>query len=138
MPDVSRIKLADALGVTLQQMQKYENGANRRSASRLKQISTYLQAPDRRDQQCGDLVLQVVRGMRKLIREGCLLTLKEDCLRIRHTRAAHGRRVKRWRSGRPPLEAAFSDVLAAIDASPPNLPAIWKNRRRGLPHGIII
>ena len=45
MLDVSQIKLASALGVTFQQVQKYENGANRISASRLKQISTYLQAP---------------------------------------------------------------------------------------------
>jgi transcriptional regulator with XRE-family HTH domain len=38
-------KLGDALGVTYQQVQKYETGANRISASRLSQISQILQVP---------------------------------------------------------------------------------------------
>ena len=36
-------KLADALGITFQQVQKYENGINRISASRLQHVSQVLQ-----------------------------------------------------------------------------------------------
>ncbi len=41
---MSQEKLGDALGVTFQQVQKYENGANRFSASRLQHVSRILQA----------------------------------------------------------------------------------------------
>src|SRR5450432_4233242 len=41
----SQGKLADALGLTFQQVQKYEKGANRVSASRLQQIAHILQVP---------------------------------------------------------------------------------------------
>src|ERR1700730_9226102 len=37
--------LANALGLTFQQVQKYEGGANRVSASRLKQMSEILEVP---------------------------------------------------------------------------------------------
>src|SRR6185312_16506563 len=37
--------LANALGLTFQQVQKYEGGANRVSASRLKQVSEILDVP---------------------------------------------------------------------------------------------
>ena len=39
---MSQEKLGDALGLTFQQVQKYEKGTNRISASRLQQISTIL------------------------------------------------------------------------------------------------
>ena len=42
---MSLAKLGDALGVTLQQVQKYETGANTISASRLQHISQILQVP---------------------------------------------------------------------------------------------
>lgn len=42
---VSQERLGDALGVTFQQIQKYEKGANRISASRLRQISEMLGVP---------------------------------------------------------------------------------------------
>jgi transcriptional regulator with XRE-family HTH domain len=45
MQGVSQEKLADALGLTFQQVQKYERGANRVSASKLYEIATALQAP---------------------------------------------------------------------------------------------
>jgi transcriptional regulator with XRE-family HTH domain len=45
MLGVSQTKLADALGITFQQVQKYEKGANRISASRLQQMSNFLEAP---------------------------------------------------------------------------------------------
>jgi transcriptional regulator with XRE-family HTH domain len=45
MLGVSHTKLADALGLTFQQVQKYEKGVNRISASKLQQISEFLQAP---------------------------------------------------------------------------------------------
>lgn len=38
-------KLADAVGITFQQVQKYENGANRISASRLYEFSNILDIP---------------------------------------------------------------------------------------------
>ncbi len=41
----SQEKLGEALGVTFQQVQKYEKGANRIGASRLQQIAEVLQAP---------------------------------------------------------------------------------------------
>lgn len=42
---ISQEKLADAVGITFQQVQKYERGANRVSASRLWQFSKILDAP---------------------------------------------------------------------------------------------
>jgi transcriptional regulator with XRE-family HTH domain len=42
---MSQQKLSDALGVTFQQLQKYENGSNRISASRLYQLSRLLGVP---------------------------------------------------------------------------------------------
>jgi transcriptional regulator with XRE-family HTH domain len=43
MLDMSQTKLGDALGLTFQQVQKYEKGTNRISASRLQHISHILQ-----------------------------------------------------------------------------------------------
>ena len=40
---VSQTDLGDAVGVTFQQIQKYENGSNRVSASRLQQIADALE-----------------------------------------------------------------------------------------------
>lgn len=45
MLGMSQEKLGDALGVTFQQVQKYEKGVNRISASRLQQIAHILQVP---------------------------------------------------------------------------------------------
>jgi transcriptional regulator with XRE-family HTH domain len=45
MLELSQARLAHALGVTFQQVQKYEKGTNRISASRLQQIAHVLQAP---------------------------------------------------------------------------------------------
>lgn len=42
---VSQEKLAEALGLTFQQVQKYERGANRVSASKLYEIARTLQTP---------------------------------------------------------------------------------------------
>jgi transcriptional regulator with XRE-family HTH domain len=42
MLGLSQEKLADALGLTFQQVQKYEKGTNRIGASRLQQISNFL------------------------------------------------------------------------------------------------
>ncbi len=42
---MSQEKLGEALGLTFQQVQKYEKGANRISASRLQQISEALNTP---------------------------------------------------------------------------------------------
>jgi transcriptional regulator with XRE-family HTH domain len=43
--DISQSKLADALGLTFQQVQKYERGTNRVSASKLFEIGRFLEAP---------------------------------------------------------------------------------------------
>jgi transcriptional regulator with XRE-family HTH domain len=43
MLGLSQTKLADALGLTFQQVQKYEKGTNRISASRLQALSDVLQ-----------------------------------------------------------------------------------------------
>jgi transcriptional regulator with XRE-family HTH domain len=45
MLSMSQEKLGDALGLTFQQVQKYEKGTNRIGASRLQQISLVLQVP---------------------------------------------------------------------------------------------
>ena len=45
MLGMSQEKLADALGLTFQQVQKYEKGTNRISASRLQAISQILEVP---------------------------------------------------------------------------------------------
>jgi transcriptional regulator with XRE-family HTH domain len=42
---LSQEKLGDSLGVTFQQVQKYEKGTNRIGASRLQQISSVLNVP---------------------------------------------------------------------------------------------
>lgn len=45
MLSMSQEKLGEALGLTFQQVQKYEKGTNRIGASRLQQISAILQVP---------------------------------------------------------------------------------------------
>ncbi len=45
MQGMSQEKLGEHLGITFQQIQKYEKGANRIGASRLQQISTILSTP---------------------------------------------------------------------------------------------
>ncbi len=42
---ISQEKLADALGLTFQQVQKYERGSNRVSASKLYQVARFLGTP---------------------------------------------------------------------------------------------
>ena len=45
MLGMSQTKLADAVGLTFQQIQKYEKGTNRISASRLQEFAGILQVP---------------------------------------------------------------------------------------------
>jgi transcriptional regulator with XRE-family HTH domain len=45
MLDLTQVRLANALGLTFQQVQKYEKGTNRISASRLHQLSHILRVP---------------------------------------------------------------------------------------------
>jgi transcriptional regulator with XRE-family HTH domain len=45
MLDMSQADIANALGLTFQQVQKYEKGTNRISASRLQHLSQILQVP---------------------------------------------------------------------------------------------
>lgn len=46
MLGMSQEKLAEGLGLTFQQVQKYEKGTNRIGASRLRQIASILQVPE--------------------------------------------------------------------------------------------
>jgi transcriptional regulator with XRE-family HTH domain len=45
MLSISQTKLGDALGLTFQQVQKYEKGTNRLSASKLQESANFLQVP---------------------------------------------------------------------------------------------
>lgn len=45
MLSMSQEKLGDAIGLTFQQVQKYEKGTNRMGSSRLQQIANVLQVP---------------------------------------------------------------------------------------------
>jgi transcriptional regulator with XRE-family HTH domain len=45
MLGLTQTELANALGITFQQIQKYEKGVNRISAGKLQQLSSLLQAP---------------------------------------------------------------------------------------------
>jgi len=45
MLEMSQTALGEAVGITFQQIQKYEKGTNRISASRLQQMSDFLQVP---------------------------------------------------------------------------------------------
>ena len=45
MLGLSQEKLADAIGITFQQVQKYEKGTNRMGSGRLQQIANVLQVP---------------------------------------------------------------------------------------------
>ena len=45
MLNMTQEKLADAIGLTFQQVQKYESGMNRMGSSRLMQIANVLQVP---------------------------------------------------------------------------------------------
>lgn len=45
LKNISQAQLAKGVGVTFQQVQKYENGANRISASKLYQFAQILEAP---------------------------------------------------------------------------------------------
>ena len=45
MLGMSQTTLADAIGLTFQQVQKYEKGTNRMGASRLQQIAAFLSVP---------------------------------------------------------------------------------------------
>jgi len=45
MMSMSQEKLGEQLGITFQQIQKYEKGANRIGASRLQEIASILQTP---------------------------------------------------------------------------------------------
>lgn len=43
--DITQARLGDALGVSFQQIQKYENGTNRVSATRLQQAAHFMRVP---------------------------------------------------------------------------------------------
>jgi transcriptional regulator with XRE-family HTH domain len=72
--DMTQTTLADGLGVTFQQVQKYERGANRVSASRLQKIADLLDAPitffhgTKKQHQDTGLALIQSRGAIRLLR----------------------------------------------------------------------
>ncbi len=68
---LSQEKLGDAVGLTFQQIQKYERGANRIGASRLFQLSNILDVPimfffDEMPRGLKTAEAQVIRGMQEL------------------------------------------------------------------------
>ena len=77
---LSQSQLADAIGLTFQQVQKYEKGTNRVSAGRLQQIADKLgvpvmyfyggmgRKPNRKDQRNGALALLQTKGAIRLLR----------------------------------------------------------------------
>jgi transcriptional regulator with XRE-family HTH domain len=72
--NMSQVTLADGLGVTGQQVQKYEKGANRVSAGRLQKIADMLETPitffygTKKQHQDNGLALIQSRGAIRLLR----------------------------------------------------------------------
>jgi transcriptional regulator with XRE-family HTH domain len=84
MLDMSQTNIADALGLTLQQVQKYEKGSNRLSASRLQGIQLMVAKRRLRHSSTGTL-LQFIPSQK--LEEQCVLCrlikrLRVDLLRI--------------------------------------------------------
>ena len=77
---LSQSDLAKGIGLTFQQVQKYEKGANRVSAGRLQQIADFLKVsvmfffggmsakPKRKDDRSGSLALLQTKGAVRLLR----------------------------------------------------------------------
>ena len=106
MLGMSQEKLADAIGLTFQQVQKYEKGTNRMGSSRLHQIGNVLQVPvtfffegapspsnkgSVHPEVISDFLstadgLALVRAFMKLSNE----TLRRDIVRLVHTIAEFG------------------------------------------------
>ncbi len=83
---LSQEKLGDAVGLTFQQIQKYERGANRIGASRLFQLSNILDVPimfffDEMPRGLKTAEAQVIRGLQELEQK----TLELDPLARRET-----------------------------------------------------
>ncbi len=83
---LSQTNLADSVGLTFQQIQKYENGANRISASRLWEFAERLNVPisffyDGLDDTRDNIELEVDRMALELVR--ALQSIKDDEVRRR-------------------------------------------------------
>ena len=83
---LSQTNLADSVGLTFQQIQKYENGANRISASRLWEFAERLNVPisffyDGIDDTRDNIELEVDRMALELVR--ALQSIKDDEVRRR-------------------------------------------------------
>ena len=83
---LSQTNLADSVGLTFQQIQKYENGANRISASRLWEFAERLNVPvsffyDGLDDSRDNIELEVDRMALELVR--ALQSIKDDEVRRR-------------------------------------------------------
>ena len=83
---LSQTNLADSVGLTFQQIQKYENGANRISASRLWEFAEHLNVPisffyDGLDDTRDNIELKVDRMALELVR--ALQSIKDDDVRRR-------------------------------------------------------
>ncbi len=83
---LSQTNLADTVGLTFQQIQKYENGANRISASRLWEFAEHLNVPisffyDGLDDARDNIELKVDRMALELVR--ALQSIKDDEVRRR-------------------------------------------------------
>ncbi len=83
---LSQTNLADSVGLTFQQIQKYENGANRISASRLWEFAEHLNVPisffyDGLDDTRDNIELKVDRMALELV--SALQSIKDDEVRRR-------------------------------------------------------
>lgn len=99
---LSQTDLASALGITFQQVQKYENGHNRISASRLHAAACFLKVP----------VSDFFEGLDDIAPEG----LSESEVRIwAFTRTSEGQRLSRYFSQlSTPMRRSVVSVVKAL------------------------
>ena len=86
MLGMSQEKLGEALGLTFQQVQKYEKGTNRVGASRLQQISEILHVPVRFCSTAGRAALSS-RGLQRRLFAGLRFGFSRDLRGLALTRA---------------------------------------------------
>jgi transcriptional regulator with XRE-family HTH domain len=103
---LSQASLADAIGVTFQQIQKYERGANRISFSRLAGVAVALgcRVSDLAEGLDGAGAAEQVRGLNELVGVSGALELLEayaaiDSLGLRKALIAHARSLSRLQDG---------------------------------------
>ena len=96
---MSQTKLAEAVGLTFQQIQKYENGANRVSGSRLQQFANILNVPvsfffedgpNAPSQRKAKAIDPSISNVSEFISSSDGLALIKACLKIKDTKLRRG------------------------------------------------